>query len=366
MKFDFKVSSQSLFSAMFLCVLLMAVSAYRLMFHSSLNGLVGLITSSTAMVLIGMFVLAIGIEAGREDPVDQAGTEARILGVKQDLRKSVEAIASGWKREVDDYSRKSDSLEREIRSEDESVKKSTSPVPSEYQRPTQREQLEYALVSGAASHLSQQPYQSGQIAQGIKSVLDALHPQPVLLNPHTAVPRDARDIASDPQAKLCVKLGEPLKAAAVTLPVIDHGPDSLEREIQAKASSAPRVTPTDIEAEISSEHYFTAQHGVDGAMAALELHQRHPGSTLANLGHITVCVLVLSNGTKLVGINEGPVSAVNFDPAIGRRYAREKAVDKIWPLLGFRLRDELARPVLTEADAAADLAGTSRPDHPTA
>lgn len=36
----------------------------------------------------------------------------------------------------------------------------------------------------------------------------------------------------------------------ITLPVIDPGPDSLEREIQAKASNGPRVTPADIEAEI--------------------------------------------------------------------------------------------------------------------
>ena len=40
---------------------------------------------------------------------------------------------------------------------------------------------------------------------------------------------------------------------------------------------------------------------------------------------------------------------------------REAKMEVQPPLLGFRLRDELARPVLTEADAAADLAGTPRP-----
>ncbi len=49
----------------------------------------------------------------------------------------------------------------------------------------------------------------------------------------------------------------------IDLPVIDPGPDSLEREIWAKANNAPRVTPADIEAEIVSEHYFTA---LDGAL----------------------------------------------------------------------------------------------------
>ena len=50
---------------------------------------------------------------------------------------------------------------------------------------------------------------------------------------------------------------------------------------------------------------------------------------------------------------------------IGRRIARENAINKVWPLLGFRLRDELARPVLTEGDVAADAAGTCRPDNHT-
>ena len=35
-------------------------------------------------------------------------------------------------------------------------------------------------------------------------------------------------------------------------------------------------------------------------------------------------------------------SPENFDPEIGRRIARENAAQKIWPLLGFRLRDKLA------------------------
>lgn len=137
-----------------------------------------------------------------------------------------------------------------------------------------------------------------------------------------------------------------------------------ESEIKA-VSTAPRVTPADIEDEIVSEHYFT---GADGRYGAI-LNETYVGTELPRdddgdlepLELITFCVLVLRNGTKIVGVNEGPVSRENFDPEIGRRYARAKAVDQIWPLLGFRLRDELARPVLTEADAAADLAGTPRP-----
>ena len=75
---------------------------------------------------------------------------------------------------------------------------------------------------------------------------------------------------------------------------------------------------------------------------------------------LTFCVLVLRNGFTVTG-ESACASPENFDAAIGRKIARENAVNKIWPLLGFRLRDELARPVLTDADAAADLAGTTRP-----
>lgn len=229
-----------------------------------------------------------------------------------------------------------------------------------YREPTQREQLEYALVSGAASALAISPGNAQQVVDGIKVVLDTLHPLPTLSNPHTGTPRDPRDVASDPQAVLCVKPGELLKASTIVLPVVDPGPDTLEREIQAKADNGPRGTPFEVEAHIRSEFYFTAEQGVLGES---ELGTRPASWT--NLDQVTICVLILTNGTKIVGVNEGPVSRENFKADLGRQYARQKAVDQIWPLLGFRLRDELTRPALTEGDVAADAAGTCRPDNHT-
>lgn len=246
----------------------------------------------------------------------------------------------------------------------EAAEKNASTASGEYRQRSQREQLEYALVSGAAPHLAHVPDQAGRIAQGIKSVLDALHPQPVLLNPHTGMLRDARDVASDPQAKLCVKLGESLKAAAASRSVTSvtyRAPDSLEREIHAKASIAPRVTPADIEAEITHTYYLNVG----------ECHRsRWPDPSAADETHpsidlLTICVLVLKNGFTVTG-ESACVSPENFNAEIGRSVARENAMNKIWPLLGFRLRDVLARPVLTEADAAADRADAPRPDNPNA
>ena len=37
--------------------------------------------------------------------------------------------------------------------------------------------------------------------------------------------------------------------------------ETIEQEIQDKGLTAPRVTPADIEANITSEHYFTAAQG---------------------------------------------------------------------------------------------------------
>lgn len=135
-------------------------------------------------------------------------------------------------------------------------------------------------------------------------------------------------------------LGERIEAfgvAPVTLPVIDPGPDSLEREIQAKASTGPRVTPSAIEAEIASEHYFTAEQG---AFAAFDPPR---GSDVAppELSLLTFCVLVLKNGFTVTG-ESACASPENFNAEIGRKIARQKAIDKVWPLLGFRLRDALS------------------------
>ncbi|WP_369916524.1 Gp49 family protein [Xanthomonas sp. NCPPB 3005] len=111
----------------------------------------------------------------------------------------------------------------------------------------------------------------------------------------------------------------------------------IEQEIQAKGLTAPRVTPADIEAEIASEHYFTAQNGVWGASPGFEpLPEDYQ-----ELGLLTFCVLRLRNGFTVTG-ESACASPENFDADLGRKIARQNAVAKVWPLLGFRLRDKLA------------------------
>ncbi|HCE6987339.1 TPA: hypothetical protein NHP85_001512 [Pseudomonas aeruginosa] len=126
--------------------------------------------------------------------------------------------------------------------------------------------------------------------------------------------------------------------------------------MEATQVNGPRVTPADVEAEIVSQFFFTAADGVLG-----ESQIGTAPAAWVGLERVTFAVLTLRNGTKVVGINYGAIDPAQHSSERGRDEARKDAVNKVYELLGFRLRDELARPVLTEADALADLNGTPRP-----
>ena len=102
----------------------------------------------------------------------------------------------------------------------------------------------------------------------------------------------------------------------------------IEKEIQEKGLTAPRITLDDIEANISGEYFFTASQAMSDApiVPSLEL--------------LTFCVLVLKNGFTVTG-ESACVSPENFDAEIGRKIARQNAVEKIWPLMGYALKEKL-------------------------
>lgn len=104
--------------------------------------------------------------------------------------------------------------------------------------------------------------------------------------------------------------------------------DETQALIEQRANKGPRVTPADIEANIAGEHYFTAS----GAAMVTS-----PGP----LDLLTFCVLVLRNGFTVTG-ESACASPENFDAEIGRKVARQNAVNKIWPLMGYELRSKLA------------------------
>jgi hypothetical protein len=177
--------------------------------------------------------------------------------------------------------------------------------------------------------------------------------------------------------------------------VANHGRPMFFRSVDAQATpaEAPRITPADIEENIACEHYFT---GADvcrrvtddmvsrflswklptdfapdcGISFKRESDYDHPefgrtkyaptgtnllhaGQARAMLEHIlrphpeheslrllTFCVLVLRNGFTVTG-ESACVSAENFDDAIGRKIARENAIAKVWPLMGYELKSKL-------------------------
>lgn len=114
---------------------------------------------------------------------------------------------------------------------------------------------------------------------------------------------------------------------------------AIEQEIQAKGLTAPRVMPSDLIANIASVHYFTAGDGYAGA-AALTVEVGGMIAPPEQLDLLTFCVLVLQNGFTVTG-ESACASPANFNEEIGRSIAYENAKQKIWPLMGYALKQRL-------------------------
>ena len=127
----------------------------------------------------------------------------------------------------------------------------------------------------------------------------------------------------------------------------------IEQEIQSKGLNAPRVTPEDIQDNIRSEHYFTANQGVIGchseaAAGTYEDGELRPVRTIyapTELTLLTFCVLVLRNGFTVTG-ESACASPENFDAELGKKIARQNAMQKMWPLMGYELKETLYKQSL--------------------
>ena len=123
---------------------------------------------------------------------------------------------------------------------------------------------------------------------------------------------------------------------------------AIEQEIQTKGLTAPRVTPDDVEANIAAEFYFTATDGVNGAATRnggyVEPYciRHEDDAAEPTLSRLTICVILLQNGFTVTG-ESACASPENFDAELGRKIARQNAVAKIWPLMGYALRERLYR-----------------------
>lgn len=101
-----------------------------------------------------------------------------------------------------------------------------------------------------------------------------------------------------------------------------------EQAIEQEGLTAPRVTPADIDANIIEEHFFRGSDAV-GAPPSGEISL------------LTFCVLVLKNGFTVTG-ESACASPENFDAELGKKIARQNAVAKVWPLMGYALKERLA------------------------
>jgi hypothetical protein len=103
----------------------------------------------------------------------------------------------------------------------------------------------------------------------------------------------------------------------------------IEQEIQAMGLKASRITIKDIEANIIGELSFT----VGDAARALNCFARKEHDLM------TICALTLKNGFTVIG-ESACVSAESFDYEIGYKIARKNAVDKVWALMGYALKEK--------------------------
>lgn len=129
--------------------------------------------------------------------------------------------------------------------------------------------------------------------------------------------------------------------------------EMIESALQDVMSEPPTVTPEHVESVIVSEHYFTADDGMFGAYRRnndVYVGSR-PTHGSENLALLTFCVLVLRNGFTVTG-ESYCFDPAKFDAEKGRAYAREKAVDKVFELEAYLLKERLHQGLATSSGKA--------------
>lgn len=114
-----------------------------------------------------------------------------------------------------------------------------------------------------------------------------------------------------------------------------------------------RVTTEQVESVIAQEVFFTAAEGLAGktfddtysdedlsAITVCEVVDAALNSASPGFSTLDICVLVLKNGYTVVG-KATPVDPAAYSKEVGQRIARERAVEQIWPLLGYELKSTI-------------------------
>ena len=140
-----------------------------------------------------------------------------------------------------------------------------------------------------------------------------------------------------------------------------HSPGDTGHTIMTNAphhTAAPRVTPDDIEAAISSEHYFLAADGA-GRMSSTVSDVGAGGLIPDALHMTTICTMVTKNGHSVVGVAYCADPA-KFNAQTGRDAARADAIRQLWPMVIYAERERLAAPPSIQLTPAEIQSGLDR------
>ena len=96
----------------------------------------------------------------------------------------------------------------------------------------------------------------------------------------------------------------------------------LEKEIQAKGLTAPRISPADLDANIAD--------------VEIVKHVTKAGKVLR------WAVLTTRNGFAVAGKPSASVSVENDNAEIGEKVAIANSRDELWPLMGYELQSKLS------------------------
>ena len=89
----------------------------------------------------------------------------------------------------------------------------------------------------------------------------------------------------------------------------------IQDQIDKKGLNGPRIKPSDVVDQINKIQWV--QEGV-----------------------LTICIIIMQNGFIVTG-ESACADPDNFDEMVGKEVAKRNAMNKIWPLLGYALREKL-------------------------
>lgn len=198
-----------------------------------------------------------------------------------------------------------------------------------------RRNLQYA----AMPHLARAVVESGdnaeKIGERVREAIDGL----LGIRREAGAPGIPVHGTPEADAAIAASIAEPSPSVphAVAMAEADA---ALEAEIQAKGLTAPRVTLADLQANI--------------------VHKRIVVCVSPSGQVLRWAVLTTRNGFAVTGRPSVSVSPENDNAEIGEKVAIDNAMQELWPLMGYALKERLAAPPSIQLTPAEVQSGLDR------